>query len=56
MCIRRKVREGYLLLHVSKKKSTSGISTPQREIETVRARYKRAQELYTLEFGSEETA
>ena len=40
------------VLHVFKKKSSSGISTPQREIETVQARYKRAQELYQEEFGS----
>jgi len=38
------------VLHVFKKKSTSGISTPQREIETVKARYKRASELYAKEF------
>ena len=41
------------VLHVFKKKSSSGIATPKREIETVRARYRRAQQLYAEEFGSE---
>ena len=46
-----KFEKAIFVLHVFKKKSTSGISTPQREIETVKARFKRAQELYTQEFG-----
>jgi len=41
------------VLHVFKKKSTAGIATPQREIETVRARFGRAQVLYAREFGEE---
>ncbi|MCX6380637.1 MAG: type II toxin-antitoxin system RelE/ParE family toxin [Armatimonadetes bacterium] len=41
------------VLHVFKKKSPSGIATPQNEIEVVKARYRRAQELYAEEFGDD---
>ncbi len=45
-----KFEHAVYVLHVFKKKSTSGISTPKREVETVKARFKRALELYTEEF------
>jgi phage-related protein len=46
-----KFEKAVFVLHVFKKKSTHGKSTPQREIETVKARFQRAQELYIAEFG-----
>ncbi len=39
-------REAVYVLHAFQKKSTQGIKTPKREIETVRARLKRAAEDY----------
>jgi phage-related protein len=49
-----KFEKAVFVLHVFKK-STRGIATPQREIETVQARFRRAQELYAEEFGSPST-
>ena len=46
-----KFERAIYVLHVFKKKSSSGIATPQREIETVKARFRRAQQLYAEEFG-----
>jgi phage-related protein len=45
-----KFEQAIYVLHVFKKKSTSGIATPRREIETVNARFKLARELYEQEF------
>ncbi|HEX6042593.1 type II toxin-antitoxin system RelE/ParE family toxin [Longimicrobium sp.] len=40
------------LLHVFKKKSTSGIATPKPAIETIRARFAAAREHHRLHFAS----
>lgn len=49
-----KFAKAIFVLHVFKKKSTTGVATPQREIETVQARFQRAQELYHEEFGADD--
>jgi phage-related protein len=41
------------ILHVFKKKSTSGIATPKRELDTIRTRFVRALELHAAEFGDQ---
>ena len=46
-----KLEDAVYVLHVFKKKSMSGIATPRREIDTVIARFRRAQELHSEEFG-----
>lgn len=40
------------LLHVFKKKSTSGIGTPQRDLHTVELRYRVAREHYDRHYGN----
>ena len=40
-------REAIYVLHVFQKKSKRGIATPERDIEVIRERLKRAQEDYT---------
>jgi len=40
-----KIANKIYVLHAFKKKSTKGISTPQRHIELIKDRYKRAEEL-----------
>jgi phage-related protein len=39
--------DAVFVLHAFQKKSTSGISTPQREIDLIRQRLKRAEEIHT---------
>ena len=48
-----KFEKAVYVLHVFQKKSPSGISTPQRDIELVQARFRRAQALYKEEFETE---
>ena len=38
--------EAIYVLHVFKKKSTTGIKTPQRELDTIKTRLQRAQQLH----------
>ena len=49
-----KFEKAIFVLHVFMKKSASGIATPQREIEAVQERFRRAQQLYAEEFETEE--
>jgi len=39
------------LLHVFKKKSTSGIATPRPDLNTIQARFKAAKEHYARHYG-----
>jgi phage-related protein len=41
------------LLHVFKKKSTSGIGTPQRDLNTIEVRYKAAMEHYRRHYANQ---
>lgn len=48
-----KFEKAIYVLHVFKKKSTSGIATPQKEIDTVWKRFKVAEEAYRLKYESD---
>ncbi|MDH5228868.1 MAG: type II toxin-antitoxin system RelE/ParE family toxin [Gammaproteobacteria bacterium] len=46
-----KFEKAVYVLHAFKKKSKSGIATPKPDIDTMRARYKKAEEHYAKNFG-----
>lgn len=50
-----KFEHAIFVLHVFKKKSKSGIRTPQKEVEAVEKRLQQAKADYTALFGTEET-
>ena len=50
-----KFAKAVFVLHVFQKKSTSGISTPQTEIDLVSVRFAAAKELYDARFPPEES-
>lgn len=47
-----KLKNALFVLHDFKKKSKSGISTPKHEIDLIKDRLKRAEEDYTLKYGT----
>ena len=47
-----KLKNALFVLHAFKKKSKSGISTPKHEIDLIKDRLKRAEEDYTLKYGT----
>lgn len=50
-----KFERAVFVLHVFKKKSQSGIRTPQKEVDTVMKRLQQAKADYAAMFGTEET-